>query len=316
MWPSAASSTTTVQPERPPWAAVAWSSRLQRASVACTARRRSTAPSVGGSRARLAVTSRLASSPRACPPMPSATTHRPRSGRAAALSSLSLRTWPTWLRTAERKAFTRRAPPSRARPKPPSSMAANDAGGGRPAQARRLGGTAGEPSLHHEAADRGQRRQGCRRLGREGQPPWQPGRDLGQVGCRQLVQVRFQLLEAQPVPQRGQGQFFQAIVPRLRRPGQGGRRRRTVERGDQDAGKIAADPVDAGQPDARGGRAAAAGGEREAPDRGGEVGIEPAFAQLLAALGQRLGQPARLKARPARPAPGGGRNRRWWAACR
>ena len=200
---------------------LAWSSLVAGGrAAACTARRRSAAPSVGGSRARLAVTSRLASSPRSCPPMPSATTHRPRSGRAAALSSLSWRTWPTWLRTAERKAVRRRAPPSRAgRSRRRAWRRTARAGAGR----RRPGGWAARP------ASLGSTR-GCRPApGAPATPSprarraaaGQPGRDLGQAGCRQLVQVRFQLLEARPIPQRGQGQFFQAIVPSAAPPGAG-----------------------------------------------------------------------------------------------
>jgi len=51
----------------------------------------------GASLARAEATARLAKSPPPWPPMPSATAHRPISGRASTLSSLSLRTLPTWL---------------------------------------------------------------------------------------------------------------------------------------------------------------------------------------------------------------------------
>ena len=50
---------------------------------------------------RASTTAALAKSPAACPPMPSATAHTPRSGRSRTESSLSLRTVPTWLRHAE-----------------------------------------------------------------------------------------------------------------------------------------------------------------------------------------------------------------------
>jgi len=51
---------------------------------------------------RAATIAWLATSPAVMPPMPSATSHKPRSGRSRSASSLCLRTSPTWVRPTER----------------------------------------------------------------------------------------------------------------------------------------------------------------------------------------------------------------------
>ena len=211
MWPSAASRTTTVQPERPSRAAAAWSSRLQRASVACTARSRSTAPSVGGSRGQ-ARGDQLAGMVAALVPA-HAVGHHPqaalRQGGGAVLVELADMADMAAHGRAEGDHAAGLRPATGGESRRPAWPRRRRAGAG---PRRRAGWAArrGEPRPHHRLPIAASPASDASRVRREAAAARAGRQPRAGSGFGELVQARFELLQAQLVPQRGQGQFFDA----------------------------------------------------------------------------------------------------------